>query len=112
MKIRTDYVSNSSSSSFIVAYDKKLFKDFEKLIGAIRGYETQIYDLEEFFDDDCMDKEFYHEIKTEIEKAEKNKMGISYFSLDYDFSFLIEMFEELANQHGKNKFKVIYDSEA
>ena len=44
MKIRTSYVSNSSSSSFLILY--KDLKDFDQL-KAIKGYETFMKDLQD-----------------------------------------------------------------
>lgn len=32
MKVRMNYVSNSSSSSYVIAYDKNFFNDLKELI--------------------------------------------------------------------------------
>jgi hypothetical protein len=43
MKIRYGYVSNSSSSSFLLVFDKKL-KDVEELMGMLNFEDIQVAD--------------------------------------------------------------------
>ena len=56
MKIRTNYVSNSSSSSFIIIYNS--LADFEKLKPFGKGYHRLLKDLKSASLDDLRDEIF------------------------------------------------------
>ena len=56
MKVRLDYVSNSSSSSFVIAYDEKFFGNLKDFISQNEiGYETYVYDVSDLVHDDQCD---------------------------------------------------------
>jgi len=128
MKYRQGYVSNSSSSSFIVAYDSinigkacetcgHVNRDFSDIIRQSSSCETEIeresiYKIKEnvknnFFcyeNDDSLQKEIYDK----IDEYDKKGWDIIDFSLDYEDQYIKEEMKALLD---KGKLIEIYDNE-
>ena len=115
MKIRLDYVSNSSSSSFLIAYDPKLFGNLEKFFNETSiGYNTSVNNLKEFLSE-LNEDEYWDdrrdEIKNKLAEAKKAKKKVIQISLDYDYGSIIELLEHINSKCGGDKFEVIYESD-
>ena len=105
MKIRSNYVSNSSSSSFIIAYDplffgniKAFFKEFDF------GCETEI----------CNENDFLKsmpEYKEEIDKIKTEGKQVLCFRLDHEFYSIVELLKMINESNGGNKLKIIFDGD-
>lgn len=114
MKIRSNYVSNSSSSSFIIAYDEKFFGDLEKIFKQHYLGDSKIYPYEEtdkfftYYDYD-KDAEFINDIREAMNKAESEGKAVRYISLDYDHIYLIDVLKQINDNNGADKLKIIYD---
>lgn len=114
MKIRMNYVSNSSSSSYVIAYDKNFFGDLKELIKNTDyiGCETYIKDssdMSEFFEyhfDNDSDK--IAEFKNKMEDQKKKGKDILYFGLDHEYHVIIELLEQFNKLNGGDKFEILY----
>lgn len=103
MKIRSNYVSNSSSSSFIIAYDKNFYGDLEKFFkDGYFGCETEIYELSENFEEG--------EINDEIKKVKQEGKSVLYFSLDQEYFSILTLLKNVNENNGGDKLKIISGS--
>lgn len=116
MKTRFGYVSNSSSSSFLVAYDKSFYGDLTALFrrGSF-GFETT---ATEFSDLDSA-KEFVKacfdgDDGIMIECLEKVIVGVSagktiaHVSFDRETDSIMALLEQISEMNGGGKIDIIY----
>ena len=113
MKIRSGYVSNSSSSSFLIAYDEKFYGDLTKFFKEeYFGCETEIGDLETFLDYLCEVDEDINKDWTEKAKEQENAgKRVLYLRLDNEYSSIISLLKKINEANGKNKLTMLYDGE-
>lgn len=106
MKIRNNYVSNSSSSSFILAFDKDFFGNMrEFFISHSFGFETSIMnpdDMLEYLND-------AKALKSQIRKSTKNGKDILCISIANEYESTIELLEYINQVNGGDKMEIIYD---
>lgn len=102
MKIRKFYVSNSSSSSFVIAYDPAFFGDIELFFkDSELGYETDVRDIKDFL-------EYEPEYKERIETAIASGKKVLYIGLDYDYCPIINLLKQINEKNGGDKMEVLY----
>lgn len=105
MKIRSNYVSNSSSSSYVIAYDPVFFGNFEEFLREYSpGCDTSILNLNTFIED-------YPEYKERIAKLKAEGKQVIYFSLDYEHNSLMELMKMINESNGGNKMEILLDGE-
>lgn len=104
MKIRINYVSNSSSSSFVIAYDPIFFGNFQIFLEEYQpGCESAIYDMNIL-------KEDHPELIEQIEKERNEGNQIAYFQLDDEYRLIMVLMEMINQSNGGNKMKILYGS--
>ena len=119
MKTRFGYVSNSSSSSFIVAYDKSFYGD---LAGILRcgqfGFETTAEEYPELADAEAFVREYLDGDDEIMEKClEQVRAGhaagktIAHLSLDHDSDGVRRLLEQISDVTGGDKLIRIYGEE-
>ena len=114
MKTRNGYVSNSSSSSFVIAYDKRFYGDLNKFFNETQiGFDTMVCtddETEEFIrnmtSDECFD-----EIKKRINELKSNGMSILCGRIDNDCVQVISLLKRIGDANGGNGLKMIIDPE-
>lgn len=114
MKTRLGYVSNSSSSSFFVAYDKKVFGDllefFRKYHGCF-GCETGSGEenIDYLFGEDYP-YENDENAKRLVEEARKRGMSFLNVSIDHDCVIGVsKLLQQINEAHGGDKMIFIDD---
>ena len=114
MKVRTNYVSNSSSSSFVIAYDEMFFGD---LISFFKqnylGCETKVHDsnsmskfYQYYFDSD----EEIEKFKKKVENFEINDKKVIWLEIDQEYEAIVNLLRQINNCTG-NKIEFMYESE-
>ena len=99
MKIRSNYVSNSSSSSFVIAYDEKFFGNLLSLFkGCYLGCETYIRDIEDFYKMFQDDKERVQYLN-KITKLQDDGKKVIYLSLDTEYLVLAQMLKSIGDHN-------------
>lgn len=111
MKMRKGYVSNSSSSSFIIAYDENFFGNLKDFLENFYLGESSIYDFEKYKDlyleDLDEEKEEYEKL---IEEEEKSGKTICCLNLDYDFCFIVDLLQNINKMNGNDKLNIILNT--
>lgn len=106
MKIRSDYVSNSSSSSFVIV--GKIFSDFDKLMDALvkdkdklleelnKEYETECESLDDFIEQESFSEVLYRVLE---------KTGLDFQIAGRDWDDMEEVLVGYDMKSGDNKMK-------
>lgn len=98
MKVRIGFVSNSSSSSFVIAYDPNFFGDLRKRFEeGWWGCETEV------------EKEAVFCLGTPDALAEGKT--IIQVDLDREYRDVIKVLKQINEQNGGDKLTVLYDEE-
>ena len=106
MKIRKSFVSNSSSSSFILAYDESFFGDLEKFFRDYSpGCETRVREEDRI---PVMLDEWYPEGKAKCEEAKAAGKKLLYISLDQEYFSIISLLKHINGKNGGDKLEIIY----
>ena len=114
MKTRIGYVSNSSSSSFVLAYDKQFYGDLQKFFSENQiGFDTMVCtddETEEFIYNMTSDERF-KEIKKQINELKSNGMSILCGRIDNDCVQILSLLKYIGKTTGNNGLKMIIDPE-
>ncbi len=109
MKKRIGYVSNSSSSSYIIAYDQKVFGNlckFFKEHETALGYNTKVVDREEMLLYN-IEEERHGEVKRLMREAEDAGLTILCLQLDYEQYSVYDLLKSISDANGGGKFRLI-----
>ena len=117
MKTRFGYVSNSSSSSYIVAYDKSFFGDLPGVLndGGF-GFETSARDLagddwkhvlEEFW----FGEEDGKRLEADMKAASEAGGALMVLSIDHDCTGAVKLLKHINDVNGGNKMKILWGEE-
>lgn len=112
MKIRTNYVSNSSSSSFVIAYDESFFGDLLTLIQTSHvGCETSVTNhenMEEFYECRFSTLEEINNFKQKVEEKINQGKKVILLELDSEYEFLIKLLNNINKNNGEDKIEFLY----
>ena len=111
MKIRSGYVSNSSSSSFLIAYDEKFYGDLTKFFeNEYFGCETEMGGFDTFLDYLCeIDEDINKDWEEKVKEQEKFGKKILYLRLDNEYSSIISLLKKINEVNCKDKLTILYD---
>ena len=111
MKIRLNYVSNSSSSSYVIAYDPNFFGNistlFEDYYIGCESYSKE--DLGEFLNFYCNSDEEKNEFKKKVEEKKKDGKQVIYIHLDNEFNIVMTLIKMINKNNGGNKLEILFN---
>ena len=117
MKTRFGYVSNSSSSSYIVAYDKSFFGDLPGVLNDGEfGFETSARDLadedwrqvlEEFW----FGEEDGKKLEAGMKAAAEAGNAMMVLSIDHDCTGVVKLLKHINDVNGGSKMKILLGEE-
>lgn len=107
MKIRSNYVSNSSSSSFIIGYDESFFGDIEKFIQTACIMDTSVRPVEQYLDYFDEDDEYREQLSKKIEETKETGKKVIFIDADYDAAFIYDLLEFINKANGGDKMVTI-----
>ena len=107
MKFRINYVSNSSSCSFLIAYDPVFLGNLYQFFKTQKlGCNTRVQNVEQFIDifGDEKEKDEYRKI---IKSNKNDGKQVVYLTLDYEYCSVFTLLQMINESNGGNKMKVI-----
>lgn len=115
MKIRQGYVSNSSSSSFIIAYDESFFGDLREFCNNYSlGCETIVCfdkaEIEEKYNDYFSDETERNNFKAMVHEQETQGKKIAYLCLDNEYYPLMALMMQINNANSGDKLTMLFDN--
>lgn len=114
MKIRTGFVSNSSSSSFLLAYDKSFFGDLNRFFNENPiGFDTFVLDEEKKINEmieDCCSKEEKESTKKKLNELRESGRSICCLELDQEHIELIKLLRQINKANGESHLEILIDT--
>ena len=114
MKIRTNYVSNSSSSSFVIAYDEMFFGDLISFFNQnYLGSETKAHnssDMENFYKFYFDSDEGVERFKKKVKNFEINEKKVIWLEIDQEYEAIVNLLKQINDCTG-NKIEFLYEGE-
>lgn len=115
MKVRIGFVSNSSSSSYVIAYDACFFGNLKSLFeDCYAGCDTKCLDsehMDEFYRIYCDTDEERAEFKKKVEEKKKEGKQVVCLNLDNDFGIVMTMMKMINESNGGNKLEFLFQIE-
>ena len=114
MKIRNSYVSNSSSSSYIIAYDINFFGDLFKFFkDAYLGCDTEVMTPEHYKEHDYYfdNEDEKHAFEQKVQEYRNQGKEVICLSLDSEYTSLFTLLDNINEKNGGDKLIYIQRNE-